>query len=265
MSDAMEDLSGAGLQTFRAAVATARDLLGERLVAAFAIGSLAHGDFSPLVSDVDVMLVLDRADASGAKAVARVERALPDRLPPGTEYPTSFFYLDWDGFDSPPPTARAAAIQRLDLMVNGRLAFGDGSGLSRVAPPARAELVRETAALALENAPGVPLDDPAALVRRGVGPLTKVALFPVRALYTTHTGEVGSSADAARWYARSGRAGAPLACEAVEWRQTGIDGREDDARALLERHLEAIYAEFAEDYATLPELDGGTWPGERRR
>ncbi len=35
-----------------------RKVLGPRLVAAYALGSLAHGGFSPLVSDVDLGLVL---------------------------------------------------------------------------------------------------------------------------------------------------------------------------------------------------------------
>ncbi len=40
------------------AVAIAHDLWGERLLASYALGSLAHGGFSPLVSDVDLGLIL---------------------------------------------------------------------------------------------------------------------------------------------------------------------------------------------------------------
>jgi predicted nucleotidyltransferase len=40
------------------AVSAYRQALGERLVAAYALGSLAHGGFSPLVSDVDLCVVL---------------------------------------------------------------------------------------------------------------------------------------------------------------------------------------------------------------
>jgi hypothetical protein len=35
-----------------------RVALGERLLAAYALGSLAHGGFSPLVSDIDVRLIV---------------------------------------------------------------------------------------------------------------------------------------------------------------------------------------------------------------
>src|SRR5690242_9058383 len=40
------------------AVRVAGERLGARLLAAYALGSLAHGGFSPLVSDVDLALVL---------------------------------------------------------------------------------------------------------------------------------------------------------------------------------------------------------------
>ena len=40
------------------AVAAYQAALGPRLVAGYALGSLAHGGFSPLVSDVDLGLIL---------------------------------------------------------------------------------------------------------------------------------------------------------------------------------------------------------------
>src|SRR5213595_478656 len=56
------------------ATAGYREALGERLVAAYALGSLAHGGFSPLVSDVDLGLIiadpLDPADPERVQAVA---------------------------------------------------------------------------------------------------------------------------------------------------------------------------------------------------
>src|SRR5690242_8041680 len=41
------------------AVAAYRAVLGSRLIAGYALGSLAHGGFSPLVSDVDLGLILE--------------------------------------------------------------------------------------------------------------------------------------------------------------------------------------------------------------
>ena len=49
------------------AVAAYTQALGERLVAAYALGSLAHGGFSPLVSDVDLALILAGFRYSGGR------------------------------------------------------------------------------------------------------------------------------------------------------------------------------------------------------
>jgi predicted nucleotidyltransferase len=40
------------------AVTASKETLGARLLAAYALGSLAHGGFAPLASDVDLGLVL---------------------------------------------------------------------------------------------------------------------------------------------------------------------------------------------------------------
>ena len=50
---------GQGEAVLAQALAAFQTALGPRLTAAYALGSLAHGGFSPLVSDVDLGLVLD--------------------------------------------------------------------------------------------------------------------------------------------------------------------------------------------------------------
>src|SRR6266516_52417 len=53
-----ESTQADGEKVLVAAAAAFRAALGPRLLAAYALGSLAHGGFSPLVSDVDLGLVL---------------------------------------------------------------------------------------------------------------------------------------------------------------------------------------------------------------
>src|SRR5215472_5863413 len=70
------------------AVEAYQSTFAERLVAAYALGSLAHGGFSPYVSDVDLGLVIRDpplpSDHSAVQAVADTVRrggsALHDRL-----------------------------------------------------------------------------------------------------------------------------------------------------------------------------------------
>src|ERR1700756_2461664 len=69
--------SASGEDVLRDVVRVASDSLGERLIAAYAMGSLAHGGFSPLVSDVDVGLVLqDPLRAKDYVTIRTVARSL---------------------------------------------------------------------------------------------------------------------------------------------------------------------------------------------
>ena len=59
------------------AVAAYRAALGSRLVAGYALGSLAHGGFSPLVSDVDLGLILhDPLRANDRLTIRKVARSV---------------------------------------------------------------------------------------------------------------------------------------------------------------------------------------------
>ena len=64
-----------------------RDALGDRLLAAYALGSLAHGGFSPLVSDIDMCLVvrdpLRSDDAETIQAVTDTQKANGSELSNG--------------------------------------------------------------------------------------------------------------------------------------------------------------------------------------
>jgi hypothetical protein len=61
------------------ATAAYRAALGDRLLAAYALGSLAHGGFSALVSDIDLGLIvrdpLRSNDAQTIEAIAETEKA----------------------------------------------------------------------------------------------------------------------------------------------------------------------------------------------
>ena len=76
--------SASGQDVLRDVVRVTSDSLGERLIAAYALGSLAHAGFSPLVSDVDVGLILTdpirKSDADSLVGVAEKVRSIGSPL-----------------------------------------------------------------------------------------------------------------------------------------------------------------------------------------
>ena len=151
---------------------------------------------------------------------------------------------DWESFGRPPEAARLGAIDRLDLIEHGVLLQGVDHRADHGVRPTRDELVAETAAF-------MPYwetqrRDPDELIAAGARALTKQVLFPVRFLYTRATGRAGPNQDAVTWYCHQGGPHAALAQAALDWRSGSINP--PVARALLERHLDGLYAECRREF-----------------
>lgn len=250
------------------AVAAYRTALGSRLIAGYALGSLAHGGFSPLVSDVDLGLILEdpvRAkDRMTIRAVARSVRAggsaLDERL--------SVFWGTPATLKGERRGGRFPPLDRLDLLEYGRLLTGTDVR-SVVARPGRTELLVAGAEFALGYLGGAarlpgrltrrarlrPAEDdvlteirtPARLVSRGPRRVTKIVLFPVRFLFTAQTGQVGTNTLAARHYLASPDVpAAALVAAACAWRRD--PPADDEAAALLGRELIPLYVYYVDDH-----------------
>lgn len=254
------------------AVTRYRATLGTRFLAAYALGSLAHGGFSALVSDVDLGLVLadpiDPSDTATVAAVAEGVKAgdtvLHERL--------SVFWGTTAMLHGRATGGRFPPLDRLDLLENGVLLDGKEcrEGFARPEP---AELLVTGAEFALDFlGPGRAATDPASsqlgsltpaghevieeirrpehLVGRGPRHLTKIVLFPVRFLFTAATGRVGTNHAAAGHYLDRPDAASPaLVAAALEWR-TAPPTDEAAATGLLERQLRPLYLEYLDDHTS---------------
>jgi hypothetical protein len=165
---------------------------------------------------------------------------------------------------------RFPALDRLDLLENGRLLSGHEAraGLSR---PSSRELLITGSEFALDFLAGVrggegPADErlgsirpagenadeeirsPEVLLARGVRRLTKLVLFPVRFLFTAATGCVGTNdAAVARYLHTADTPGRPLVAAALAWR-TGPPTDDQAAAALLHEQMLPLYLHYIEDH-----------------
>jgi predicted nucleotidyltransferase len=227
------------------------DAFGDRLVAAYALGSLAHGGFSPLVSDVDLGLVLADplapADADAVERVAATLRAggssLHERL--------SVFWGTPATLRDEAAGGRFPPLDRLDLIQHGRLLRGTDvrAGLPQ---PSRADLLVAGAEFALVSLAGErdveAVRRPETLYDQGVPRVTKLVLFPVRFLYSAETGLVGTNHAAVEHYLAAGGApGVELVAGALGWRISPPDRAH--AIDLLRRELIPLYLHYLDDHA----------------
>jgi hypothetical protein len=237
---------------------------GSRLVAGYALGSLAHGGFSPLVSDVDLGLILRDPlrpkDRMIIRSVAATVRdggsALHERL--------SVFWGTSSTLRGHARGGRFPPLDRLDLLEYGRLLAGQDVR-HQVAKPTQDELLTAGAEFALgylgvvsgglrtvvryRGNIGDEIRTPSLLVSRGPRGVTKSVLFPVRFLFTAATGQVGTNALAAEHYLASGHApGTELVRAALAWRR--VPPADDEAAVLLGRELIPLYVHYIDDHIT---------------
>lgn len=246
-----------GEAVLQQALRGAQTMFGERLVAAYALGSLAHGGFSSHVSDVDLGLALaDPLLTEDALCIENLNASvkackllLSDRL--------SVFWGSRKTLSGECAGGRYPPVDCLDLKQNGRLLAGeDIRGI--VAVPSTESMVISAARMALKNmstlAAIAELREPSALIRSGVRPLTKRVLFPVRFVFTARSGRVGTNDAAVEYFcgAESGPA-ALLARHACQWRGMPYAQGDRQVDDVVRSGLLPLYRLFVEDYA--PRLD----------
>jgi hypothetical protein len=230
------------------AVRVARGCLGGRLLAAHALGSLAHGGFSELVSDVDLALVIadpiQAADAGTLFAVAADVRAMGSPL-----HARLSVFWGTPGSLASGAGGRFPPLDRLCLLEHGRLLIG--SQVRTALPrPGRSELLVAGAEFALDALAEHVIDQvprPDSLLAGGIRWTTKIVLFPVRFLFTAETGHEGTNHAAVTHYlAHRDAPAAALVSAALGWRTDPPEG--DHALAMLRAHLLPLYRHYLDDH-----------------
>jgi predicted nucleotidyltransferase len=241
----------------------ARRAWGERLVAAYALGSLAHGGFSPHVSDVDFgVVVADPVEPGDEERAASLSaRVRASAMPLADRF--SLFWGSRGTLSGRVEGGRFPPVDRADLREHGRLLAGTDVR-SAVAIPSAAEMVLAAARLALtrfstDEAIGE-CRDPSPLIEAGPRALTKRILFPVRFLYTARTGRIGLNDQAVAHFVKiESGPGARLAQRALEWRHEPFGPGDASVLPLAAAGLLPLYRLFVAEYLarlrTLHEAD----------
>ena len=242
----------AGENVLAAAGELAQQIWRGRLIAVYALGSLAHGGFSA-VSDIDIALVLDDPLlATDGDRVTELTNSIKARKNPFSDRLSVF----WGSSLSLSGTAsggRFPPLDRLDLKTYGRLLMGRDIRENLLLPTQR-ELVVAGAELALRRLATDEvigkLKNPEALVRSDQKTLTRLILWPVRFMFTARTGDVGRNEAAVEHFAAGSNASA--ACDlvrlALKWRDAGPALSDKGALAAIAAGVLPLYHEFLSDH-----------------
>jgi hypothetical protein len=232
-------------------VEAAGAVFGAEIEAIYTLGSLAHGGFAPLVSDIDVAIVLSETGAGTAGQIADLQQRVLDKASSPLSSRLSIFWGDWQAVRTGEGEHfRLGPVDRLDLLDCGQLLQGTDEREPSVRP-ADEDLILMCAEFILGKFTAAYLEGLSAteaLVASGPRATTKAVLFPVRFMYTLRNGGIGLNEDSARWYADEELPGATLALKALEWRYGGIDDA-DNAVQMLDAELAILHAECLTEYA----------------
>lgn len=229
-----------------------QEVLTDRLVAAYALGSLAHGGYAPAVSDLDLALVLADHRDDDPGTIAIMMDSLHERGP--VHRKLSVFWGSLDALREGREDGRLPAIDRLDLYEHGRLLFGDDVA-KRIAPPTADELLLDSARFATrllaDEQVVAEFHEPRRLLEDPVY-FTKAVLFPVRFLYSANetNGRAAKNDEAIAWYASQPQAVAKSLVHLAAGVRRGDPLDPEQAAPLLAEGLIPLYRSYLDDQAS---------------
>ena len=219
----------------------------DKLVACYALGSLAHGGFCPLVSDVDIGIIVD--DQNVHEIILAIQNEIKETGLPLSDR-LSIFCGSVNSLQND-DGGRFPTLDQLDLIENGRLLFGKDIR-PFLSKPTQQDLIITGARFALDYlATPEKINDiknPELIYDKGARHLTKMVLFPVRFLYTAQTEKMGHNEDAVNFYLKNNNTlSSELVHAAFQWRSEALHDKEYVV-ALLKKHLLEIYEQFIDLY-----------------
>jgi len=247
-----ETPQGTGERVLAQAVKLAQLGWGKRLVAAYALGSLAHGGFSIHVSDVDLGLVLsDPLEPGDSKAVDRLTIEMKASGAPLAER-LSVYWGSLGTLSGIASGGRFPPLDVHDLKQFGRLLAGRDVR-SRLRSPTVRELVVSGAEFALKHlsTPEVAaqLRNPGEFASASTKTLTKHVLYPVRFIFTARTGQIGMNDEAVNYFSTvEDGPMAQLARKGLEWRFEPPHSGDLAVVELLRNGVLPLYRMFLADY-----------------
>jgi hypothetical protein len=229
-------------------------LFGDRLEAAYALGSLAHGGFAPAASDVDFALILSSLRPEDAAIVQEIGEAVKRGSVSPLAHRLSVFWSTWNSLQAGIGEGRFPLADRHDLALSGLCLFGEDRRSLVSLPPQprlRDALVVESASFMLEKL-ATPernqlIHSPDELIALGCRDVTKAVLFPARFLVTLKSGHPAGNAESVAYATQACVAAVKLLVESAY--RCRVQGELDqEIPSLLRAGLLPLYDELTQAY-----------------
>jgi hypothetical protein len=244
-----------GWRVLAAGLSYAKAIFADRLVSAYAIGSLAHGGFAPAVSDVDLALILDCVRGEDELLMQRIRERVMRELSTPLSQRLSLFWASWSDLRTQADVGRFPLVDRTDLVAHGVCVSGPDHRADLGFPVGsliKEELLVECACFMLHKLASPErirlLKQPQQLVQLGCRDVTKIVLYPARLLCTASTGRCAANSEVVTEALGFDDPELKLVRAALRWRTAGRLDSEPKASARLAAGLLPLYCRLVRTY-----------------
>jgi hypothetical protein len=240
-------------------VATTRNLFSEKCTAIYAMGSLARGGFSELVSDIDIGIILEGSFDGVDKKINQIHSQVVKNNP-SVSNDVSIFWGSVDSINGVIDSGRYPPFDRLDLIDHALLLWGQDNRQELVRPSIK-ELEIASAEFAIEYlGSSVSVDEfhnCKTIAEKGTVHVTKIILYPARFIYLAKTFSIAGNEESYKFYKENFKGSdVELIEQGYLWRYEAMPNDLDFVTRQLESGLISLYSNFLDIYISRMEGHG---------
>jgi hypothetical protein len=239
---------------------SAQEMLGDRCMSVYLMGSLARGAFSEVASDIDIGLILRGTLQENDISIIEEIQANAVANSPQINNNVSIFWGNIESINGVTDDGRYPPFDRLDLIDHALLISGV-EVRDQIIKPTKEELIIASAEFSIDylgsNERINEFLNCELITNKGVVYVSKTVLFPARFIYLAKTGEIAGNDVSYQYYIDNfSGSDAELVYSGYQWRLGSLSEDLDEVTKTISNGLIKLYHNFIDIYVEKMELYG---------
>ncbi|MGF1743135.1 hypothetical protein L4C34_19120 [Vibrio profundum] len=231
---------------------SAREMLGNRCMSVYLMGSLARGGFSEVASDIDMGIILSGTPQENDFSIIEEIQANVVANYPQIDNNVSIFWGTIESINGVTDVGRYPPFDRLDLIDHALLLSGI-EVRDQLIRPTKEELEVASAEFSIDylgsNERINEFLNCELITNKGAVYVTKTVLFPARFIYLAKTGEIAGNDVSYRYYIDNfSGSDAELVNSGYQWRLNSLPEDLDAVTKTISNGLIKLYHNFIDIY-----------------
>jgi hypothetical protein len=237
---------------------SAQEMLGDRCMSVYLMGSLARGAFSEVASDIDIGLILRGTLQENDISIIEEIQANAVANSPQINNNVSIFWGNIESINGETDDGRYPPFDRLDLIDHALLLWGV-EVRDQLIKHTKEELIIASAEFSIDylgsNERINEFLNCELITNKGVVYVSKTVLFPARFIYLAKTGEIAGNDVSYQYYIDNfSGSDSELVNSGYQWRLDSLPEDLDEVTKTISNGLIKLYHNFIDIYVEQMEL-----------